>query len=76
MSRAEETVEAMTQQLSDLEGQLEAEVQALQAQHDVDSVSLEAVAIKPKKTNINVRLFTLAWAPYVSEGGIAKSAWE
>jgi hypothetical protein len=75
VSRAEETVQAIAQQLTDLEAQLEAEVLALQTTHDVDSVSLEAVAVKPKKTNINVRLFTLAWAPYTSEGGESKPAW-
>jgi hypothetical protein len=76
VSRAEETVEAVTQQLADLEAQLESEVQGLQAQYDTASVSVEALAIKPKKTNINVRLFTLAWAPDRSEGGTLTPAWE
>jgi Sec-independent protein translocase protein TatA len=76
VSRAEETVEAMTQQLADIEAQVEAEVQTLQSQYDTSAVTLQGMAIKPKKTNINVRLFTLAWAPYTSEGGTAKPAWE
>jgi hypothetical protein len=76
VSRAEETVEAVSQQLADLEAQLEAEVQTVQMQFDTSVVSLEAISIKPKKANINVRLFTLAWAPYISEGGTMKPAWE
>jgi hypothetical protein len=31
---------------------------------------LTTIAIKPKKVNISVRLFTLAWAPY-TEGNPA-----
>jgi hypothetical protein len=76
VSRAEETVEATSQQLADLEAQIEAEVQGIQAQYDASAVSLEAVSVKPKKSTINVRLFTLAWAPYSSQGGVAKPAWE
>ena len=33
--------------------------------------------IKPKKTNINVRMFTLAWAPYAKDSsGELKPAWD
>ena len=76
VSRATETVEAITQQLGDLEAQLESEVRAIQMQFEASAVSMEAIAIKPRKTNINVRLFTLAWAPYASAGGKLSEAWE
>ena len=35
----------------------------IQTQMDASTGALETVAVKPKKTNITVRLFTLAWAP-------------
>jgi Sec-independent protein translocase protein TatA len=63
VSRATETVEALTQQLADLQAQLESEARAIQMQYETSAVTLETIAIKPKKTNINVRLFTLAWNP-------------
>jgi hypothetical protein len=76
VSRATETVEAMEQQLADLQAQLESEIHGIQLQFEASAVNLEAISIKPKKTNINVRLFTLAWAPYVSVGGALSEAWE
>jgi hypothetical protein len=33
--------------------------------------------VKPKKSNINVRLFTLAWLPYLKDAeGQLKPVWE
>jgi hypothetical protein len=44
---------------------------------DATAAPLETVEVKPKKANINVRLFTLAWAPYVRDAsGELKSAWD
>lgn len=76
VGRAEENVEALAQQLDELQSQFDSEVTQVQAEYDVSSVTLEAVAIKPKKTNINVRIFTLVWAPYRTEGGQTQPAWE
>jgi len=63
VSRATETVEALTQQLRDLQAQLESEVREIQMRYETSAITLETIAVKPKKTNINVRLFTLAWDP-------------
>lgn len=77
VGRAEENVEAVQQQLSELQGELESELQAIQQQLDPASVTLEAVSVKPKKANINVRLFTMVWAPYKrGENNELEPAWE
>jgi hypothetical protein len=72
VGRAEETLAAMQQQYADLQQQLQQETAALQARIDPSTEQLEKVTVRPKKTNITVRLFALAWAPYRSEA----PAWE
>ncbi|HYP13633.1 MAG TPA: hypothetical protein VEQ63_06900, partial [Bryobacteraceae bacterium] len=76
VGRAEENVESLAQQLDDLQAQVDSEIQSVQTQYEASSSLVEAVAIKPKKANINVRLFSLVWAPYRKEGGESKPAWE
>ena len=77
IARAGETVEAMQQQLADLEAQLQAETSALEVSTDPAAEKLESITLKPKKTNISITLLTLAWAPYWRESGGTKTpAWE
>jgi len=77
IARAGETVEAMQQQLADLEGQLQAETSALEVSTDPAAEKLESITLKPKKTNISITLLTLAWAPFWREtGGTKTPAWE
>jgi hypothetical protein len=72
VTRAVETVEALKQQLADLEAQFGAEVQALESAASPATELLETVCVKLKKTNIAVRLVALCWLPYWrnSQGGI------
>jgi hypothetical protein len=77
IGRAEENAEAVRRQLEDLQAQLASEVAEIQTQMDSSATALECIPVKPKKTNINVRLFTLAWLPYVKdEAGKLKPVWE
>ncbi|HET8548875.1 MAG TPA: hypothetical protein VFL57_12755 [Bryobacteraceae bacterium] len=64
VGRAEEDVAAIEQQLRDLEAEVKAKTEELQTKIDAATDPLETITIKPKKTNIAVRLLTLAWAPY------------
>jgi hypothetical protein len=68
VGRAEETMEAVAAQLDALEQQFHDEASAMQA---VSDPAIERVGIKPKKANIQVRLLTLAWAPYGQDGNAA-----
>lgn len=72
VARAQETVEVVQQQIADLESEFQAGTAALQTRIDPLNETLETVSVKPKKTNISVRLFTLAWAPYRN----GQPAWE
>jgi hypothetical protein len=76
VDRAEENVAALTQKLSDLEAEFQAETAALERSLDPQTEQLETVSLKPTKANIAVKLVTLAWAPYWHQDGEVKPAWE
>jgi len=77
IDRAGENVDAVKQQLADLQAQFQAEADAITGQMDPTSEQLETVTIKPKKTNITVRSVTVAWAPHWrGADGQETSAWE
>jgi hypothetical protein len=76
VSRANETVESIQQQLVDLQAQFESESNALAEKVDPLTEVLETVTVKPKKTDIQLQLVTLAWAPYwEDEQGNVTTAW-
>jgi hypothetical protein len=62
VARADETVAAVQQALAALEAELQAELATLEAKGEPER--LETVAIRPKKTDVRVRLCALAWMPY------------
>lgn len=76
VGRAAENVEALQQQRAELNAELEAQVAELQSRADPLKEGLETITIKPKKTNINVQLCALVWAPYWRDAQGTKSAWE
>jgi hypothetical protein len=77
IGRAEENVEAVRRQLEELQAQVESEVAEIQSQMDASATALDPIQVKPKKTNINIRLFTLAWLPYTKNAsGELKPVWE
>jgi len=77
IGRAEDNVEALQQQLAELNAELEAQVAELQSSADPLKEELETITVKPKKTNINVQLCTLVWEPFWRDAqGKETSAWE
>jgi hypothetical protein len=76
VGRAEETVEAVQQQYSNLEAQFNEETAAIEAACDPTTDDLDKTVLKPKKSNINIRLVALAWAPHaLDQVGCATPAW-
>jgi hypothetical protein len=76
VGRAEENFLAAQQQLDELQTRLQDEIEALTARSDAASEPLGIIAVKPKKTNIEVGLLTLAWAPYrKGANGALEPAW-
>ncbi len=77
VNRAGENVGALQQQLQDLQEQFQQDVEAAGARMDATTLQLDTAVVRPKKTNISVRLFTLAWAPYWQDAsGHATPAWK
>jgi Skp family chaperone for outer membrane proteins len=76
VARAQENVEAISQQLADLEAELQAEIDALEAATDPLSENLQTVSLRPKKADISVRRVALVWVPVLrSDSGAATPAW-
>ena len=61
VERAGETVEAVQKQIDDLNAAFKADVDRLQSKVDAATEPLETVTVRPKKTNITVRLVALGW---------------
>ena len=61
VDRAEANLEAALEQRTVLEQQLQEEIAALAAQFDTLNEQFATVVIAPKKTNIQMKLFSLCW---------------
>jgi len=76
VARAQETLTIVNQQLLDLDGEFQAEAKTLEQSIDPQTEQLEKVSLKPKKTDITVKVLTFAWAPFwKSADGQARPAW-
>ncbi len=64
VTRAKDSVETYKSQLEELNAQFQEESNALEGRIDPATETLETVVINPKKTDINVLLVALVWAPY------------
>ena len=74
MGRAEENVEALQQQLADLEAAFKAEIEATAT---ALSETIESKIMRPTKQNISVKLVALVWSPWWSTATGSKiPAWK
>lgn len=69
--RAGETVEALEQQLSDLDAQFRSETDALGQAIDPFTETFEIVELRPSKANIHVQLVALVWVPGPRAGNVS-----
>ena len=67
VTRAQETVEAVQQQLQALEAEFQAEVTAVTNVDDPATETVETMDLRPTRTNINVRLIALVWLPFTCD---------
>jgi hypothetical protein len=76
VGRAQENVQAVQDQLQELDAQFKAEVAALTSNIDPTTEVLERIPLRPKKTDVKPRLVALAWAPYWRiPTGVESPAW-
>ncbi len=75
--RAEEQLVDLQQKMQDLEAELQAEVDELETRFQQDIETLEPLNLKPRKTDIDIRILALAWVPFrESENGRLDPAWD
>ena len=72
VTRAQDNVAAIDQQLVALDQQFKDETAKLEQAYDPQTEELGKVSLKPTKTNIAVKFISLVWAPYLDD----KPAWE
>jgi len=76
VGRAAENLEALEQQLADLQVEFDEEVATTEDAIDVLNEEFETVQIRPKKTDIQVRICALVWMPYwKGPSGSREQAW-
>jgi multidrug resistance efflux pump len=63
VARAAGNQQDVEQRLADLQGELEAEIAALQAGGDAATLPLDRVVVKPKKSQIGDLRVALVWIP-------------
>ncbi len=63
IEQAEDTVEALTLQLEELNHELEEEIQKVEDRFDPEAEELESRPVRPRKTDVEVRLLALGWRP-------------
>jgi lipoate-protein ligase A len=61
MSRAEERVAQINEELEALEYELEDKIDELNEKYNVDNCEIETFAIKPRRTDIDVESCALVW---------------
>jgi len=76
VARAEDTVEALNEQVAALNAELESELASLDAGADPLGEPLEVTALRPRRSDVEVRTVVLAWAPHHEEpGGTLGALW-
>ncbi len=76
VERATDNLETLRQQREALAGEVEAEVSALQAMLDPNSIRLETLEVAPRKSDIDVAPLAVAWEPWRrGADGFLEPAW-
>ena len=64
VARAQETAEAVRQEMAELDQRLQSDIANLEADYKSAAEELEEVMVKPKSTDITLQAFGLTWMPY------------
>ena len=68
VARARETAEKVREQISALDAELAAEVEALNTSYNSQTDELAEIPIRPKTTDIHISFVGLVWLPYIDIG--------
>ncbi len=67
VSRAEEALNNYKIQLEELQDKFQEDLEAFQEKYDIAVEQLETIKIRPKKTNISIKLFSYLWVALTSD---------
>jgi len=67
VSRAQENLSKLNEQFITLQDKLEDDLNRLEDKFDLSIDRLESIKIRPRKTNISVKLFNFVWVPLSNE---------
>ena len=77
VSRAEDKLKSLHEDLQELETKFESEVEDLEDAYQVDSLDLEELSVRPRKSDIQVEPIAMVWTPWlVDAAGIADPAYD
>ena len=77
VQRARQNVEALSAQLEELSQELEAELDVIEDRLDPLTEELSTSALRPRRSDVEVRMVALAWAPFAEVAGRAREPlWE
>jgi hypothetical protein len=76
VAKAEESVETIQQQITELETQLQGDIEQLSGGLDTGTLALETIEISAKPADLSVKVFGLVWLPYAKDSeGRLSPAW-
>jgi len=76
VNRAAESVETVQAQIAELEAELAEEAAALEQQFEAMANEVETLTIRPRKSDVDVRLVALVWMPFgQGESGALEPLW-
>jgi hypothetical protein len=64
VEHAEETLETLQEQLTDLNEQFRSETAELETMLTAQMIELERATVKPRRTDVSIQLVALAWVPF------------
>jgi hypothetical protein len=77
IARASDNVEALQEQLAEMEATFETEIEQIRAEADIDNLEFEELTIRPRKSDIVIDTLALAWTPYlVRPDGTVEAAFD
>ncbi len=77
IARAQEDVKSLHGRLQVLEEEFEEEVRQTEDILDIDSLDIEEITVRPRKSDMSVKTVGLVWAPYrVTSDGLSEPAFE
>ena len=71
-----ESLEAVREQLAEMEQEFEAEASLLKERFSTENLEIEELPIRPRKSDLSVDQVVLVWTPWtVDSNGIAEPAY-